>query len=143
MRPFKGQASKIYTDFPTDYQNHNHENSFNQIRLVQTRINPYFTHERTFQKSSCWFHLRLAYSTAGFLFMTDLFAIYVAHIPYLLFEIVQGQHGNYYYIINELYWNVFLLNKHFRSSIIWSHWHQSLKNEIQCFWQSRRKVVDS
>ena len=41
--------------------------------------------------------------------MTDLFAIYVAHIPYLLFEIVQGQHGNYYYIINELYWNVFCL----------------------------------
>jgi len=36
------------------------------------------------------------------IFMTDLFAIYVAHIPYLLFEIVQGQHGNYYYIINEL-----------------------------------------
>ena len=69
-----------------------------------------FTRERTFQKPSCWFHLRLAYSTAGFLFMTDLFAIYVAQIPYLLFEIVQGQHGNYYNIINELYLNVFLLN---------------------------------
>ena len=25
---------------------------------------------------------------------------------------------NYYYIINELYWNVFLLNMHLRSSII-------------------------
>ena len=44
---------------------------------------------------------------SGFLIYDRFICNYVALGPYLLFDYIQGQYGDYYYIIIELYWNMF------------------------------------